>query len=109
MRPETLSRKMRKLTEFRTLIGMDGHWILFLGSFSLVSVLEVAGVGLVPLFFAAAIDPLGVSRIPFIGRWIGPGFTEHLVPIGLGLVAFFAFKNVVSAVITFLQSRYVAR
>ena len=60
---------MKRFAEFRALIGLDDHWVLFLGSYSMVSLLEVVGVGLVPLFFAAVIDPEGASRIPFIGRW----------------------------------------
>jgi ATP-binding cassette, subfamily B, bacterial PglK len=100
---------VKRFAEFRDLIGLDGRWVWFLASFSLVSVLEVVGVGLVPLFFAAAIDPESTSRIPYVGKWIGPGFAEHIVPLGVGLVAFFALKNASLALVTFLQSRYVAR
>jgi ABC-type multidrug transport system fused ATPase/permease subunit len=100
---------MRKLIEFRKQIGLDGHWGWFLASFPAISLLEVVGVGLVPLFFAAVIDPDAASRIPFVGRWLGGSLAGHVVALGLWLVAFFAAKNAALALITFLQSRYVAR
>ena len=100
---------MRKLLQFRKLIGLDGHWGWYLASYPATAVLEVVGVGLVPLFFAAVMDPGAASRIPFVGRWLGAELAEQVVPLGVGLIAFFAFKNAALAVITFLQTRYLAR
>jgi ATP-binding cassette, subfamily B, bacterial PglK len=100
---------VKRLAEFRALIGLDGRWGWFLASFPVVAVLEVVGVGLVPLFFAAVIDPDAAARIPLVGGLVGNGLTEWVVPLGLGLVAFFALKNGLLALIGFLQARYVAR
>src|SRR5262245_32587198 len=100
---------MRKLAEFRRLIGLDGHWGWFLASFPIVALLEVVSVGLVPLFFAAVLDPDSASRIPFVGRLISADLARQLVTFGVALVAFFTFKNALLALITFLQARYVAR
>src|SRR5689334_1929032 len=109
MRRRSSNPSMRKLLEFRKLIGLDGHWGWFLASFPATAVLEVVGIGLVPLFFAAVVDPDAASRIPFVGGWLGRGLGQHVVALGLGLVTFFAAKNVLLALITFLQSRYIAR
>jgi ATP-binding cassette, subfamily B, bacterial PglK len=88
-----------------------GRYALLVGSFFLVAVLEVIGVGLLPVFIASLNEPRAL-----LGR-AGLGNAPLLAPLddvqivtalGLVLCFFFLAKNLLLGGVAYFQARFVA-
>jgi ATP-binding cassette, subfamily B, bacterial PglK len=104
----TLRHTLSTLTR---ILGAGGGYGLLAASFFLVAALEVAGVGLLPAFIAAVNDPATLLAHPRLAGFPGlaaMGEAQLITLVGGVLAAFFVVKNLVLAVVTFLQARFVA-
>ena len=93
------------------LAGGGNRYPLFVASFLLVSILEVAGVGLIPAFIAACSEPQALRA--YAGRFglnalAQAGEAELLTLVGAVLAGFFVLKNLALAAVTYFQAGFVA-
>ena len=85
---------------------------LFVGSFVLVALLELAAVGMLPAFIAALADPrayAGRAGLQIFAPLAGADDAQFIAMLGAALAGFFVVKNLVIAAVTHFQSVFVAR
>lgn len=102
-------KKIFSLLDRPTRVGLAG---LF-GLIFVAALLEMAGIGMfVPLLHILS-DPARVEGLPVIGRlyhdWAGGDPGRFIILFSGLLFAFFVAKNIVLAIIIYLQNRFVLR
>ena len=84
---------------------------LFVASFVLVALLELAAVGMLPAFIAVLADPhalAGRAGLRALAPLAEAGEPQFVAALGAALAGFFVVKNLVIAAVTHFQSNFVA-
>lgn len=93
--------------------GKDRFKLMVLfGMMMFASVLEVLGIGIIPMFVVAVAKPENILQYPVVGDWLasaGINTSEELVVYGaILLIGVYIFKNVYLGYFLYIKKRFVA-
>lgn len=93
--------------------GKDRFKLMVLfGMMMFASVLEVLGIGIIPMFVVAVAKPENILQYPVVGDWLssaGIDTSEELVVYGaILLIAVYIFKNVYLGYFLYIKKRFVS-
>lgn len=105
----TTLRQLNYLLTPRARRGAAGLFCLMLVG----AVLDIVGLGAIPVFVVAVSKPERMRDLPFVGHLLRgvalPSQRTLIVGLGLGLTALFVVKNSYLALLTHLQARFAAQ
>lgn len=104
---------LRDLGRLRPLLTRGNKWqfVILLGLMFMGSLLDAAGIGLIPTFVTLVMKPSSLSKNRWVGEWF-KGLPDepsvHLVLwVSVALIGFIIFKNLFLTLVFYIQSRIV--